>query len=221
VAGDMQQDRSTGWRLGTPRTIQFRFQVMGLLVGAIVSVGFARLFMTAYPVLLLDQTVMSADQQPGQWVSAMTYKFVGALRSLTDDKPYQRHAIVLGIAIGLVVQVLRVKLFASAAYQRFATGSRAGRATDFALDAVIIPSPYAYSFGSFFGIATSAWFAAGGVVASLAGHLQRGATDTDADGRPLSADMSTVSLLGGGLIAGDALAALGLGLAGLLAMVAS
>jgi len=218
VAGDMQQDRSTGWRLGTPRTIQFRFQVMGLLVGAVVSVGFARLFMTAYPVLLLDQTVMSADQQPGQWVSAMTYKFVGALRSLTDDKPYQRHAIVLGIALGLVVQVLRVKLFASAAYQRFATGSRAGRATDFALDAVIIPSPYAYSFGSFFGIATSAWFAAGGVVATLAERF-KGAPETDADGRPLASDMSTVSLLGGGLIAGDALAALGLGIAGLLAMV--
>ena len=26
-ACDMQQDRSTGWRLGTNRTIQFRFQV--------------------------------------------------------------------------------------------------------------------------------------------------------------------------------------------------
>ena len=36
----------------------------------------------------------------------------------------------------------------------------------------------------------------------------------------LPSDMSTVSLIGGGLIAGDALAALGLGLAGLLAMVA-
>src|SRR6185436_7286794 len=35
VAGDMQQDRSTGWRLGTPRTLQFRFQVLGLVVGAI------------------------------------------------------------------------------------------------------------------------------------------------------------------------------------------
>jgi hypothetical protein len=32
--------------------------------------------------------------------------------------------------------------------------------------------------------------------------------------------MSTVSLLGGGLIAGDALAALGLGLVGLLSMLA-
>ncbi|MET0207770.1 MAG: OPT/YSL family transporter, partial [Burkholderiaceae bacterium] len=53
VAGDMQQDRSTGWRLGSPRTIQFRFQVMGLVVGAILSVGFAKLFMSAYPVLSL------------------------------------------------------------------------------------------------------------------------------------------------------------------------
>jgi hypothetical protein len=115
----MQQDRSTGWRLGTPRTIQFRFQVLGLVVGAILTVGFAKLFMSAYPVLALDQTVMQAKDQPAQWMSAMTYKFVGALRSLTDDKPYQRWAIVLGLAIGFAVQVLRKALFASAAYQRW------------------------------------------------------------------------------------------------------
>src|SRR6185436_6981459 len=30
VGGDMQQDRSTGWRLGTNRTIQFRYQVIGI-----------------------------------------------------------------------------------------------------------------------------------------------------------------------------------------------
>jgi len=35
----------------------------------------------------------------------------------------------------------------------------------------------------------------------------------------LPEDMSTASLVGGGLIAGDALAALGLGIAGLLATV--
>ena len=29
VGGDMQQDRSTGWRLGTNRVIQFRYQVIG------------------------------------------------------------------------------------------------------------------------------------------------------------------------------------------------
>ena len=220
VASDMQQDRSTGWRLGTPRVIQFRFQVLGLVVGALMSVAFARLFMTAYPVLALDQTVMQANEQPGQWVSAMTYKLVGALRSLTDDKPYQRTAILIGIAIGFVVQVLRQKLFASAAYQRFKAGGRAGAAADFTLDAIVLPSPYAYSFGTFFGVATSFWFALGGVVAGLHAWQdeRRGAA---AKRDPLfGSDMSTTSLIGGGLIAGDALAALGLGVAGLLATLA-
>ena len=82
-------------------TLQFRFQVLGLLVGAVMTVVFAKLFMSAYPVLALDQTVMTKAQQPAQWQSAMTYKFVGALRGLIEDKPYQRHAIALGMAIGL------------------------------------------------------------------------------------------------------------------------
>jgi uncharacterized oligopeptide transporter (OPT) family protein len=225
VASDMQQDRSTGWRLGTPRVIQFRFQVLGLAVGALLSVGFARLFMTAYPVLALDQTVMSAAEQPGQWVSAMTYKLVGALRSLTNDKPYQRAAILLGVVLGFVVQWLRKRLFDSAAYQRFKARSRAGGAVDFTLDAVLLPSPYAYSFGTFFGIATSAWLAIGGVIASVAawwGERHRTSNhDSEAARREeqLSPDMSTTSLIGGGLIAGDALAALGLGVAGLMALM--
>jgi uncharacterized oligopeptide transporter (OPT) family protein len=216
VAGDMQQDRSTGWRLGTPRTIQFRFQVLGLVVGAVLTVGFANLFMSAYPVLALDQTTMKAGEQPAQWASAMTYKFVGALRSLTDDKPYQRTAIWVGVALGLVVQGLRLKLFASPSYQRWRSSGPAAKAGDFVVDAVLLPSPYAYSFGTFLGLATSAWFAAGGAVSSLAQAFneRRGRTPQD-EGLP--ADMSTVSLLGGGLIAGDALAALGLGVAGLLA----
>lgn len=219
VSSDMQQDRSTGWRLGTPRALQFRFQVLGLLVGAFASVGFARLFMNAYPVLSLDQTVMLAADAPAQWQSAMTYKFVGALRGLTDDKPFQRHAIVLGIAIGLAMQLVRRALFSSAAYQRFKTQHPAGGTTDFVLDAIVIPSPYAYSFGTFFGIPTSAWLAIGGVISSSAAWLDQrraaGRASTTDDALP--ADMSTTSLIGGGLIAGDALAALGLGIVGLLA----
>jgi uncharacterized oligopeptide transporter (OPT) family protein len=220
VAGDMQQDRSTGWRLGTPRTIQFRFQIMGLVVGAVLSVGFAKLFMSAYPVLLLDQTVLKAGEQPTQWLSAMTYKFVGVLRSLTDDKPYQRTAILVGLALGFAVQVARKLLFKSAAYQRFRHSGKAAGAADFVIDAVLLPSPYAYSFGSFLSLATSSWFAIGGVISSVAnwisqpGHEERRSDDTLAD------DMSTTSLIGGGLIAGDALAALGLGVVGLLATVA-
>jgi len=219
VAGDMQQDRSTGWRLGTPRTLQFRFQVLGLVVGAVLSVGFAELFMRAYPVLALDQTAMKAGEQPAQWASAMTYKFVGALRSLTDDKPYQRTAIWVGIGLGLAVQAARLRLFALPAYQRWRASGAGPKAADFVVDAVLLPSPYAYSFGTFLGLATSSWFAAGGVIASLAETLneRRGRRPED-EGLP--ADMSTVSLLGGGLIAGDALAALGLGVAGLLGTLA-
>jgi hypothetical protein len=87
------------------------------------------------------------------------------------------------------------------------------------VDAVLIPSPYAYSFGTFLGVATSAWFAIGGVISSVANWIgQHRASRSKAD-EVLTGDMSTTSLLGGGLIAGDALAALGLGVAGLLATV--
>ena len=226
VAGDMQQDRSTGWRLGTPRVIQFRFQVLGLAVGAILTVGFAKLFMSAYPVLALDQTVLKAAEQSAQWQSTMTYKFVGVLRSLTDDKPYQRHAIVFGIVLGLAVQIARKLLFASPAYQRFKRSGKVGGASDFVIDAILLPSPYAYSFGNFLSLATSSWFAAGGVISSVANWLgdrkgppQHSEGDAAAP-HPVSDDMSTTSLVGGGLIAGDALAALGLGVVGLLATVA-
>ncbi len=214
-ACDMQQDRSTGWRLGTNRTIQFRFQVAGIVMGAIMAVVFAELFMSAYPVLQLDQTTLPADQQPAKWTSAMTYKFVGVLRSLTDDKPYQRTAIWVGVAIGLATEVLRKVIKSRSAYQKFATTSRTGFATDFMLDAVLLPSPYASSFGGFVNLPTSAWFAAGGVVASIANSMPKGKDEAAA----LPEDMSTASLVGGGLIAGDALAALGLGVVGLLATI--
>lgn len=214
-ACDMQQDRSTGWRLGTNRTIQFRFQVAGIVMGAIMAVVFADLFMSAYPVLKLDQTTLPADQQPDKWSSAMTYKFVGVLRSLTDDKPYQRTAIWIGVAIGFATEILRKVIKSRAAYKKFVTASRTGFATDFLLDAVALPSPYASSFGGFVNLPTSTWFAAGGVVASIANSMPKRKDEAAA----LPEDMSTASLVGGGLIAGDALAALGLGVAGLLATV--
>jgi uncharacterized oligopeptide transporter (OPT) family protein len=212
-ACDMQQDRSTGWRLGTNRVIQFRFQVAGIVMGAIMAVVFAKLFMSAYPVLLLDQTTLSADQQPDRWTSAMTYKFVGALRSLTDDKPYQRTAIWVGVFIGFATELLRKFIKSREAYQRFVKAGKVGFSTDFVLDAVVLPSPYASSFGGFVNLLTSAWFAAGGVFASFVNSLPKDRKKAPA----LPEDMSTISLVGGGLIAGDALAALGLGIAGLLA----
>jgi uncharacterized oligopeptide transporter (OPT) family protein len=196
VACDMQQDRSTGWRLGTPRALQFRYQVLGILVGAVLAVVFARVFMAAYPVLAQDQTVMKAGEQPAEWTSAMTYKFVGVLRSLTNDKPYQRTAILVGVAIGLAIELARKWL----------------KPRSFVVDAVLLPSPYALSFGGFVNLPTSLWLGAGGVVGSLveARAPQR---------RDLPSDMTGTSLFGGGLIAGDAVAALGIGVVGLLGAV--
>jgi uncharacterized oligopeptide transporter (OPT) family protein len=214
-ACDMQQDRSTGWRLGTNRTIQFRFQVAGIVMGAIMAVVFAKLFMSAYPVLQLDQTALPADQQPANWTSAMTYKFVGVLRSLTDDKPYQRTAIWVGVAIGFATELVRKFIKANSRYQQFTKSGRVGFSTDFLLDAVVLPSPYASSFGGFVNLMTSTYFAAGGALASFVNSLPKRKDASEG----LPEDMSTTSLVGGGLIAGDALAALGLGIAGLLASV--
>jgi uncharacterized oligopeptide transporter (OPT) family protein len=219
VACDMQQDRSTGWRLGTNRVIQFRYQVAGILVGALLAVGFARLFMAAYPVLDLDQTAMSAAQQPSQWNAAMTFKFVGVLRSLTDDKPYQRTAIWLGVAIGLAIELARKALRSRPAYRQFVAGSRAGFAADFVLDTVVLPSPYALSFGGFVNLHTSLWLGAGGAIASALETRKKTKQTPPGDAVEVPQDMTATSLFGGGLIAGDALAALGLGLVALASLV--
>lgn len=217
IACDMQQDRSTGWRLGTNRVLQFRYQVVGVLMGAILAVGFATVFMKAYPVLLLDQTVMKAGEQPAEWSSAMTYKFVGVLRSLTDDQPHQRTAILVGIAIGFAVQLARKLLKASAAWQRFIASGRKGFVADFLVDAVFLPSPYASSFGGFVNLHTSLWFGGGGILSSFLNTVFKRAPRPG--GKAMPEDMSTTSLVGGGLIAGDSLAALGIGIAGLLGTV--
>jgi len=208
VGSDMQQDRSTGRRLGTSRTIQFRYQVAGIVMGAISAVAFAKVFMAAYPVLLQDQTVMSASEQPVQWTSAMTYKFVGALRSLTDDKPYQRTAIVVGVALGFGTELLRKLIAANRRYREWRASGSAARTVDFTIFAVLLPSPYASSFGGFVNLPISAWFAGGSVFGdALDWTLRRRGAARKGE---LPSDMSLVSLLGGGLIAGDAIAALGI-----------
>jgi uncharacterized oligopeptide transporter (OPT) family protein len=215
VACDMQQDRSTGWRLGTHRVVQFRYQVAGILVGAVLAVVFVDLFMTAYPVLRQDQTVMKAGEQPAEWSAAMTYKFVGVLRSLTDDKPFQRTAIWLGVALGFAIEVARKLIKANRGYRRFVASGRTGFAADFLLDTVVLPSPYASSFGGFVNLHTSLWLGAGGIVSSALNTLRERKARGPRDDLP--SDMSAASLFGGGLIAGDSLAALGLGIAGLVA----
>jgi len=139
-ASDMQQDRSTGWRLGSDRMVQFGYQVAGIVVGALVAVAMARLFLQAYPVLALDQTSLPADQQPARWTSAMTYKIVGVLHGLSQDRAGQYLAVGAGLGIGLATALLRRAILGHPAWQRFALSGRGGQAADFVLDAVILPS---------------------------------------------------------------------------------
>jgi uncharacterized oligopeptide transporter (OPT) family protein len=221
-AVDMQQDRSTGWRLGSNRTIQFRYQVAGIAMGAVMAVVFAKVFMNAYPVLKLDQT--SAATHVQGWQSAMTFKMVGALNNLTHPKSYTYTALWIGVGIGLGTEALRKLLRAWPTYKAFVARDKVGYTTGFLLDAVFLPSPYAFSFGGFVELATSLWFGAGGMVGSFMstiGKMKKPvAKEADLTGEALPEDMSTVSLIGGGLIAGDSLAALGFGISILLSKLA-
>jgi uncharacterized oligopeptide transporter (OPT) family protein len=221
VGGDMQQDRSTGWRLGTNRVVQFRYQVIGIAMGAVLAVALAKTFISAYPVLRVDQFSNPRVEGAQQWQSAMTFKFVGALKDITNPKPHVMTALRLGILIGLLTEVARKLLKRSRRYQEFATRTRRGRATDFVLDAFLLPSPYASSFGGFVELLTTIWWAAGGVLASLfeAAQARFQSRQAKSAGDEIPADMSTMSLVGGGLIAGDSLAALSVGIYGLLKTV--
>jgi len=216
--GDMQQDRSTGWRLGTNRSIQFRYQVIGIAMGAVMSVVLARLFMKAYPVLGVNQFAHPGSPGAEKWQSAMTYKFVGALNGLTHPNPNVMVALFLGIGIGLVTEILRKAIHASAGYRAWVARGGGGYYTDLVLDCAVLPSPYASSFGGFVEFGTSAWFGLGGVFTSLLQTWQSRQPKKSAD-EGVPEDMSTMSLVGGGLIAGDSLAALGVGIYGLLSHV--
>ena len=220
VGGDMQQDRSTGWRLGTNRVNQFRYQVIGIACGAVLTVVLAKVFMSAYPILKADQFTNPNLEGAQQWQSAMTYKFVGAIKGITLEQPHVLKALWLGVAIGLATMVIRKLIKRTAGYKAFVAGSTAGKATDFAVDAVLLPSPYASSFGGFVEIKTVLWWAGGGIFGSLYtmwAEKRKAAAAPDANALP--SDMSTMSLVGGGLIAGDSLAALSVGVAGLLRTV--
>jgi uncharacterized oligopeptide transporter (OPT) family protein len=222
VGCDMQQDRSTGWRLGTDRTLQFRYQVVGIVMGAVLCVGLARVFMSAYPVLAINQ-LDDPNAAVGRWGSAMTYKLVGAIRGLGTMSDYTVKALLFGLGVGFTIEVARKLLKRNERYTRFIQGSRAGFAVGWTMDAVLLSSPYASSFGGFVNLPLSLWFGVGGILSSLWNTASRRAAPKVAgspgEGEALPEDMSTMSLVGGGLIAGESLYFLIVGLIGLVALL--
>ena len=215
--GDMQQDRSTGWRLGTNRVNQFRYQVIGIAMGAVLAVALAKTFMTAYPVLKEDQFSHKVEGAE-KWQSAMTYKFVGALKGITTQQPHVMKALALGIVLGIGIEVVRKLVKRSPAYKQWSKEKQSGRVFDFLFDAVLVSSPYASSFGGFVEIPTVLWWTAGGLIPSVYEWITRQfSSGKKSDAAEVPQDMGTMSLVGGGLIAGDSLAALTVGVAGLIA----
>jgi hypothetical protein len=177
--------------------------------------------MNAYPILKVDQFANPHVEGSQKWQSAMTFKFVGSLRGITKSQPHVLTALELGILIGFAIEVVRRLIKKLPGYKDFAATSSFGKTVDFLLDAVFLPSPYASSFGGFVEINAVYWWTAGGIGASVFEMLQRKLNwfrKSSADSG-LPADMSTMSLVGGGLIAGDSLAALSLGLYGLIRTV--
>src|SRR3954470_1772190 len=136
VGVDMQQDRSTGWRLGSSRAIQFRYQAIGILVGSVLCVVMAQLFMSAYPILRVD-TFTHPEARVGGWQSAMTFKFVGAIRGMGHLKSYQVTALWIGFGIGFGTEVLRKILKRWAAYGRFVASGGGGAVIGWLVDAVL------------------------------------------------------------------------------------
>jgi hypothetical protein len=117
--------------------VQFRYQVIGIAVGAVLAVVLAKLFMTTYPILTQDQFPHPHLEGAQKWQSAMTFKFVGALRGITTGQPHVSTAMKLGILVGLAIEVVRRLIKKLPGYKGFAINSFAGRATDFLLDAVL------------------------------------------------------------------------------------
>lgn len=219
VGVDMQQDRSTGWRLGTDRRNQFRYQVLGVGMGAVLCVVFARLFMRAYPVLAVD-TFTHPEAHSGEWQSAMTFKLVGSIRDLGHLPPYKAVALAIGFALGLVIEIARKVLFRSSTYRAAVKRGRRGAALSWVVEALLLPSPYASSFGGFVDLPTSLWFGVGGLIPdAMALTKGKPAPSPIPDADHLPEDMSTASLVGGGLIAGESLFALAVGLIGLLRLL--
>jgi hypothetical protein len=198
--------------------------------------------MAAYPVLKINM-VLHGEQRVAQWQSAMTYKFVGALQSLTKPKPEQIPAMLVGVGIGFVTEVIRKVIKGIDSYRQWSKKG-SGFIFDFLFDAILMPSPYASSFAGFVEFGTSMWFGAGGVLSSIWNtraqleqanekleHLEKEKEDgtyrspatpglvAEKKEEDIPEDMSTTSLLGGGLIAGDSIAALVLGVLGLLSLV--
>ena len=164
----MQQDCSTYWRLGTNRSIQFRFQVIGIAMGAVMSVVLARLFMKAYPVLAVNQFGTPARPAPKKWQAAMTHVRRRAQRPRRTRT--RTSCSRSGSASASASSPKCCARSSSTTRGCKAWVKRGGFAyyTDLAVDCVFLPSPCTpRALAAFVELGTSVWFGLGGIFSSL------------------------------------------------------
>jgi hypothetical protein len=150
----------------------------------------------------------------------MTFKVVGAIRDIGHLPSYKLVALGIGLFLGAGMEIARKLVRRSARYRAFVASGRKGFVVGWIMDVVLLPSPYASSFGGFIDLQSSCWFGLGGLISAAVGFREaRGRKAPASGGSVLPEDMSTASLVGGGLIAGEALFTLGLGVWGLLSLL--
>ena len=188
-------------------------------MGAIMSVVLARVFMQSYPVLQVNSFNHPHPAGGEKWQSAMTYKFVWGVARVAASKAICDEGAVdwdrRGSGDRGVAEIDSDECGLSSNLRQDRMG---GKVSDFVLDAIVLPSPYASSFGGFVELGAALWFGAGGVIRNLLEGFFKWSDRNKprpAEGE-VPSDMSTTSLVGGGLIAGDSLAALAIGISGLL-----
>jgi hypothetical protein len=187
-------------------------------MGAVLCVLFAKFFLTQYPVLRIDK-FSNPTLDAGKWQSAMTFKFVGAIRSLGPLADFKVTALKLGFSIGLVTEIARKLLARTSRYQRFLASGALGFSIGWIVDAILLSSPYASSFGAFVDLSAAIWFAVGGVLTSALARGRPAKRPPEETGDELPEDMSSSSLIGGGLIAGESLYTLAVGIIALLSLL--
>jgi len=142
--------------------VQFRYQVIGITMGAVLAVVLAKLFMSAYPVLKIDQSSVSNIPGAEKWQSAMTLKLVGRPQKHHASQTISHDWVEVGRCIGLLIESC-------------ANSSRAGLATNPSRKVLrraksqtsdrrrALPNPYASALGGFVELPAVLWYTAWGI----------------------------------------------------------
>ena len=146
VGVDMQQDMATGKILRSKRHLQRRFQLAGIIAGGFFAIILSETFFKGFPELL-------SGWSTEDWQSVMTTKIITAVGINEINKGFLILAFA-GFTTSSVLLLLRYYLFNKLKIKNLILN-------------ILIPSPFAVSFGTFVQWHFTLWFALGGLASYL------------------------------------------------------